>query len=92
MLCQCFSSRLLLYIQHSSVPQCVAFLGVDAEEKNPGLVGPLCGHHNDVVPRVQMHLPPHSPHVTILSRTAHQWVSIKKRLAERSCTVLQLLG
>lgn len=82
---------LLQYVQHSSVPQCVAFLGIDAEEKLPGQVGSQCGHHNDVVPRVQVHLPPHGPCVTILSRAAHQWVSSKKRLVERTCAVLQLL-
>lgn len=76
----------------SSIPQCVAFLGINAEEKLPGLVGPLCGCHNDVVPRVQVHLPPHSPEVLILSRAAHQWVSVKKRLVERTCAVLQLLA
>lgn len=86
--CKCTSSSSV----HFSIPQCVALLGEDAEKKLPGLVWPLCGCHNDVVPWVQVHLPPHSSKVTILSRTPHQWVSIKKRLAERTCAVLKLLG
>lgn len=77
---------------HRYVPQCVAFLGIDAEEKLPGLVGPLRRRHYDVMPRVQVHLPPHGPKVPILSRASHQWVRVKERLVKRTRAVLQLLG
>lgn len=43
------------------LPQSVSSLGEDADKEVSGLVGSVCGRHDDVVPWVQVQLPPHTP-------------------------------
>lgn len=43
------------------LPQSVSSLGEDADKKLSWLIGSVCGRHNDVVTRVQVQLPPHTP-------------------------------
>lgn len=45
----------------SILPQGVSSLGEDADEELSGLVRSVGGRHDDVVTRVQMQLPPHTP-------------------------------
>lgn len=42
-------------------PQSVSSLGEDADKELSLLIGSVCGRHNDVVTRVQVQLPPHTP-------------------------------
>lgn len=45
----------------SILPQSVSSLGENANKELSGLVGSIGGRHEDVVTRVQMQLPPHTP-------------------------------
>lgn len=56
-----FFSQILTRGTSPILPQSVSSLGENADKELSRLVRSICGRHNDVVTRVQVQLPPHTP-------------------------------